>query len=79
MPNWNVPDTLVPGQAPAQQPLTPYGAYRAKNPMPTVAQPVAAPQNNMPAMPTAPRQQTAHQQTAIGYGVPGNPQRPRGY
>jgi hypothetical protein len=52
--------------------------------MPTVAQPVAAPQNNMPAMPTAPRQQmprqqTARQQTAIGYGVPGNPQRPRGY
>jgi hypothetical protein len=72
-PTWNVPDTLTPGQAPAQQPLTPYAAYRAKNPLPaaTATQPVTAPQNQMPAMP--------RQQTPIGYGVPGNPTRQQGF
>ena len=76
MPNWNVPDTLAPGQPAPQQPLTPYAAYRAKNPLPatqTMPQ-VNAPQAQMPTMPGMPRQQTP-----IGYGVAGNPQRPRGY
>lgn len=80
--NWNVPDTLIQGQAPVQQPMTPYAAFRAKNPMPQPGQmpqmpTVTAPQNGMPT--GAIMSVTPRPQTAIGYGVPGNPVRQRGF